>query len=188
MKIVKRKWFKIAIPSILVLAAVTSVCVLAITKQETPAALAVTSIDKTIFEKAKEAPVTEEVAEASQQSAEQTVVQEEVSEPEAVEYQYPCGGWKESTQGYIYDKRKAVGKTVPSGCQTQAWEYIARNSGYIVDANPQEDDIAVFGGMEIWFVDSIEGGTVSMSSYYGKVVTKIVSLESATSGSYRFIH
>lgn len=107
------------------------------------------------------------------------------SQPPAEENPYGAN----SAMGYVYDKRKSIGKAVGRWGAARTWPIAAASQGVPVDTSPQYGDIMVVGEV-VYFVESVDETSVNVTTMINSQVQNITMLKSDLSNrpQIRYIH
>lgn len=94
-----------------------------------------------------------------------------------------------SPMGYVYDKRKSIGKSVGKWGMARLWPTAALSQGVPVDTTPQYGDIMVMGDV-VYFVESVTEDNINVSTSLDAQVQYISMLKSvlANRPQIRYIH
>lgn len=133
--------------------------------------------------KVQEQPDTEQASEIV--NTQPPKITEPQSQPPAEENPYGA----DSPMGYVYDKRKSIGKSYGKWGMARLWPTVALSQGVPVDTTPQYGDIMVMGDV-VYFVESVTEDSINVSTSLGAQVQNISMLKSdlANRPQIRYIH
>lgn len=94
-----------------------------------------------------------------------------------------------SPMGYVFDKRKEIGKPVGKWGMARTWPTVATSLGIAVDGNAQYGDVMVIGDI-VYFVESLteESVNVTTSMSGGVQTTSMSKTDILNRPQIRFIH